>query len=66
MCRRVCQCTKAGAATQHFSALQDRGEALPPALKAAFAKRLLARVAEAYGRMLLLSGLFQVCCFPIT
>ena len=44
------------------SGLQERGEAMPPALKAAFAKRLLARVAEAYGRMLLLSGLFQVCC----
>ena len=48
-----------------LDALQDRGEAVPPALKAAFAKRLLARVAEAYGRMLLLSGLFQVWCCPI-
>lgn len=43
---------------------QEKGEALPAAMRAVAARRLLERVAEAYGRMLLLNGLFQADCHP--
>lgn len=45
-------------------ARQEKGEALPAAVRQMAARRLLARVAEAYGRMLLLDGLFQADCHP--
>ncbi|CAL8461942.1 g1473 [Coccomyxa elongata] len=44
--------------------LKEKGDALPAAVRQMAAKRLLARVAEAYGRMLLLDGLFQADCHP--
>ena len=37
---------------------------MPVSVRQLFARRLLGRVAEAYGRMLLLSGLFQADCHP--
>lgn len=37
---------------------------MPEAMKKVLARRLLTRVAEAYGRMLLLQGLFQADCHP--
>ena len=44
--------------------VQERGESMPVSVRQLFARRLLGRVAEAYGRMLLLSGLFQADCHP--
>jgi predicted unusual protein kinase regulating ubiquinone biosynthesis (AarF/ABC1/UbiB family) len=44
--------------------LQEKGEALPAAVRQMAAKRLLERVAQAYWRMLLLDGLFQADCHP--
>ena len=44
--------------------LQDKGKSAPAAVRALFAKRLLKKVAEAYGRMLLIKGLFQADCHP--
>lgn len=37
---------------------------MPAAVKALFARKLLKKVAEAYGRMLLIKGLFQADCHP--
>ncbi len=37
---------------------------MPAAMKRVLARKLLTRVAEAYGRMLLLQGLFQADCHP--
>ena len=37
---------------------------MPAAVKALFARKLLKKVAEAYGRMLLVKGLFQADCHP--
>ncbi len=44
--------------------LQERGQNVPAAVKALFARKLLKKVAEAYGRMLLIKGLFQADCHP--
>jgi predicted unusual protein kinase regulating ubiquinone biosynthesis (AarF/ABC1/UbiB family) len=44
--------------------LQEKGEAMPAAMRRLLARKLLGRVAEAYGRMLLLEGLFQADCHP--
>ena len=44
--------------------LQDKGKSAPAAVRALFAKRLLKKVVEAYGRMLLIKGLFQADCHP--
>ena len=44
--------------------LQERGRNVPAAVKALFARKLLKKVAEAYGRMLLVKGLFQADCHP--
>ena len=37
---------------------------MPAAVRALFARKLLKTVAEAYGRMLLIKGLFQADCHP--
>jgi aarF domain-containing kinase len=37
---------------------------VPAAVRALFARKLLKTVAEAYGRMLLIKGLFQADCHP--
>ena len=37
---------------------------MPAAVRALFARKLLKKVAEAYGRMLLIKGLFQADCHP--
>ena len=37
---------------------------MPAAVRAIFARKLLKKVAEAYGRMLLIKGLFQADCHP--
>lgn len=44
--------------------MQERGQNVPAAVKALFARKLLKKVAEAYGRMLLIKGLFQADCHP--
>ncbi|CAK0783630.1 hypothetical protein CVIRNUC_006829 [Coccomyxa viridis] len=49
---------------QPITRLRDKGKSAPAAVRALFAKRLLKKVAEAYGRMLLIKGLFQADCHP--
>ena len=44
--------------------LQEKGRNVPAAVRALFARKLLKKVAEAYGRMLLIKGLFQADCHP--
>ena len=56
--------SRASRADRGFCGLQDKGKSAPAAVRALFAKRLLKKVAEAYGRMLLIKGLFQADCHP--